>query len=106
MALPLGKRTSEPGSLQPGVTETKLCPISGGVGFGEPAASEKDCLNLRFSGGRFSSSKASERTADFFEVAGGPFRGLLRRGLRRGMKTKIFALGFAFSSVNFVFGRF
>ena len=54
MALPLGKRTSELGSLQPGVTETGLCPISSGVCFGYTAANEKDCQILRSLGGRFS----------------------------------------------------
>ena len=54
MDLPLGKRTSELGSLQPGVTETGLCQISGGVGSGYTAVNEKDCLISRFSGGHFS----------------------------------------------------
>ena len=54
MALPLGKRTSELGSLQPGVTETGLCPISSGVCSGYTAVNEKDCQNSRFPGGRFS----------------------------------------------------
>ena len=53
VTLATGRKTSELGSLHPGVTEVECCPISCGVVFGRLGLSEKDCQNSCFLRGRF-----------------------------------------------------
>ena len=59
---PLGRKNSGLGPLQPGVTETELCPSFHEGRFREVGVSERDCRNSCFFGGRFSTSSGSRRS--------------------------------------------